>query len=46
MPESGTSKTTPFDPAAAHRSVFQALSDARAEHGGATIALVDGETAP
>jgi acyl-[acyl-carrier-protein]-phospholipid O-acyltransferase/long-chain-fatty-acid--[acyl-carrier-protein] ligase len=43
MPEPKTSKTTPFDPAAARRSVFQALSDARAEHGGATIALVDGD---
>jgi acyl-[acyl-carrier-protein]-phospholipid O-acyltransferase/long-chain-fatty-acid--[acyl-carrier-protein] ligase len=32
-----------FDPAAARRSVFQALVEARGEHGGDTIALVDGD---
>src|SRR6201999_1165567 len=31
----------PFDPAAAERSVFQALVDARAEFGAGTVALVD-----
>src|ERR1700710_2389075 len=35
--------SVPFDPAAARRPVFQALLDARAEHGGGTAALVDGD---
>ncbi|MBA2587749.1 MAG: AMP-binding protein [Alphaproteobacteria bacterium] len=39
MPET----SVPFDPAAARRPVFQALLDARAEHGGDTAALVDGD---
>ena len=33
----------PFDPASARHSLFQALLNARAEHGGDTIALVDGD---
>ncbi len=41
MPLAGT--LTRFDPAAARRSVFQALLDARAEHGGDSIAMVDGD---
>jgi len=41
MPVSGT--LIPYDPAAARRSVFQALVEAGAEHGGDTIALVDGD---
>jgi acyl-[acyl-carrier-protein]-phospholipid O-acyltransferase / long-chain-fatty-acid--[acyl-carrier-protein] ligase len=43
MPEPETSKRIPFDPAAARRSVFQALVEARSEYGGDTIALVDGD---
>jgi acyl-[acyl-carrier-protein]-phospholipid O-acyltransferase/long-chain-fatty-acid--[acyl-carrier-protein] ligase len=43
MPELGTPKRIPFDPAVAHRSVFQALVEARQEHGGERIALVDGD---
>lgn len=43
MPELGTPKRIPFDPAAAHSSVFRALTLARLEHGGDTIALVDGD---
>src|SRR5258707_9573488 len=35
--------SVPFDPAAARRAIFQALLDARAEHGGGTLALVDGD---
>ncbi len=37
----GTSTRRPFDPAVARRTVFQALADARREHGARTIALVD-----
>lgn len=33
----------PFDMAAQHRSLFQALVDARHEFGGASVALVDGD---
>jgi acyl-[acyl-carrier-protein]-phospholipid O-acyltransferase/long-chain-fatty-acid--[acyl-carrier-protein] ligase len=33
----------PFDMAAQHRSLFQALAEARHEFGGATVALVDGD---
>jgi acyl-[acyl-carrier-protein]-phospholipid O-acyltransferase/long-chain-fatty-acid--[acyl-carrier-protein] ligase len=43
MPELGTPKRIPFDPATARRTVFQALADARAEYGGDTVALVDGD---
>ena len=37
------SRRVPFDPAAARRSVFQALVDARREFGGSRVALVDGD---
>ena len=43
MPELGTPKRIPFDPAVARSSVFRALIEARLEHGGATVALVDGD---
>ena len=43
MPELGTPKRIPFDPAMAQRPVFQALVEARREHGGGHIALVDGD---
>ena len=36
-------RRVPFDPAAARRSVFQALIDARREFGGSRVALVDGD---
>ena len=36
-------RRVPFDPAVAHRSVFEALIDARAEYGGGSVALVDGD---
>ena len=39
----GTSTRRPFDPAAARHSVFQALTQARREHGADTVALVDGD---
>jgi len=39
----GTTTRKAFDPAAARRTVVQALSDARREHGAGTIALVDGD---
>ncbi len=42
MPDAGTPSVT-FDPAAARRSVFQALVQAGAEHGGDNPALVDGD---
>src|SRR6187402_2367525 len=42
MPDTGTPTVT-FDPAMARRSVFQALVQASAEHGGDSIALVDGD---
>jgi len=43
MPELGTPKRIPFDPAVARRSVFQALVEARQDYGGERIALVDGD---
>jgi acyl-[acyl-carrier-protein]-phospholipid O-acyltransferase/long-chain-fatty-acid--[acyl-carrier-protein] ligase len=43
MPELGTPKRIPFDPAVARRSVFQALIEARRDYGGERIALVDGD---
>ena len=43
MAELGTPRRLAFDSAQARRSVFAALADARAEHGGAKIALVDGD---
>ena len=43
MPELGMSTRKPFDPAVAHGSLFHALADARAEHGGSRTALVDGD---
>jgi acyl-[acyl-carrier-protein]-phospholipid O-acyltransferase/long-chain-fatty-acid--[acyl-carrier-protein] ligase len=43
MPELGTPKRVPFDPAVARTSVFRALIEARFEHGGATAALIDGD---
>ena len=36
-------RRVPFDPAAARRSIFQALVDARKEFGGNRVALVDGD---
>lgn len=38
-----TPRRIPFDPAAARRSVFQALIEARREFGGSRVALVDGD---
>jgi len=43
MPDPGTSTRRPFDPAAAQRSLFQALTEARREHGAGKVALVDGD---
>ena len=43
MPDTGKSTRRPFDLATARRSVFQALTDARREHGAGKIALVDGD---
>ena len=43
MSDLGTSTRRPFDPATARRTVFQALVEARREHGGGTMALVDGD---
>ena len=43
MPELGTPKRIPFDPAAARSSIFRALIEARLEHGGHATALVDGD---
>jgi acyl-[acyl-carrier-protein]-phospholipid O-acyltransferase/long-chain-fatty-acid--[acyl-carrier-protein] ligase len=43
MPELGTPRRIPFDPAAIRGTVFQALADARAEYGGDAIALIDGD---
>lgn len=43
MHDLGPPRRVPFDPDAARRSLFHALAAARAEHGGATVALVDGE---
>jgi acyl-[acyl-carrier-protein]-phospholipid O-acyltransferase/long-chain-fatty-acid--[acyl-carrier-protein] ligase len=39
----GTPKRIPFDPSVADHSLFQALIEARAKHGGDAIALVDGD---
>lgn len=39
----GNPRRVPFDGRAPHRTVIQALAAARAEHGGGTVALVDGE---
>ena len=39
----GPSTRRPFDPASARRTVFQALADARREHGASKIALVDAD---
>ena len=43
MAELGTPRRVAFDSAQSRRSVFAALADARAEFGGAKIALVDGD---
>src|SRR5678810_236250 len=43
MSDLGASTRRPFDPAAARRTVFQALIEARREHGASTIALLDGD---
>ena len=43
MSDLGTSTRRPFDPAAARRTVFEALAQARREHGPGTVALVDGD---
>jgi acyl-[acyl-carrier-protein]-phospholipid O-acyltransferase/long-chain-fatty-acid--[acyl-carrier-protein] ligase len=43
MPDRGKSTRRPFDLATARRTVFQALADARREHGAGKIALVDGD---
>ena len=43
LPDQGTSTRRPFDPATARRSLFQALTEARREHGAGKIALVDGD---
>ena len=39
----GTSTRRPFDPADARRTVFEALAQARRDHGAGTVALVDGD---
>jgi len=39
----GTPKRIPFDPGSADRSIFRALTEARQEMGGGTLALVDGD---
>ena len=43
MPDLGTPRRTPFDPAVARHSLFHALAQARGRHGGSAVALVDGE---
>ena len=43
MPDLGTPRRTPFEPRVARRSLFQALAEARGDHGGGTVALVDGD---
>jgi acyl-[acyl-carrier-protein]-phospholipid O-acyltransferase/long-chain-fatty-acid--[acyl-carrier-protein] ligase len=43
MPELGTPKRIPFDPAVARSSLFHALIEARAAYGGYVAALVDGD---
>jgi acyl-[acyl-carrier-protein]-phospholipid O-acyltransferase/long-chain-fatty-acid--[acyl-carrier-protein] ligase len=39
----GTPRRLPFEMAAARRSVFQALIDARRDYGGDSVALIDGD---
>jgi acyl-[acyl-carrier-protein]-phospholipid O-acyltransferase/long-chain-fatty-acid--[acyl-carrier-protein] ligase len=39
----GTPRRIAFDPAAARRTVFEAVAEARREHGAGNIALVDGD---
>lgn len=39
----GTAKRIAFDPAVAERSIFEALIEARLEHGGDSVALIDGD---
>lgn len=43
MSQPGTSTRRPFDRKSARRGLFQALADARREHGGGTAALVDAD---
>jgi acyl-[acyl-carrier-protein]-phospholipid O-acyltransferase/long-chain-fatty-acid--[acyl-carrier-protein] ligase len=43
MPDLGPPRRIPFEPRVARRSLFHALAEARGRHGGATIALIDGE---
>src|SRR5436190_19040390 len=43
IPDPGPSTRRPFDPATAQRSLFQALAEARREHGAGKVALVDGD---
>jgi len=43
MSELGMPRRMPFEPAAARRTLFQALVEARREYGGDTVALVDGD---
>jgi len=43
MSDLGASTRRPFEPADARRTVVQALVEARREHGGGTVALVDGD---
>ena len=43
MSELGTSTRRPFDAGSARRTVFEALTIARREHGAHSVALVDGD---
>jgi acyl-[acyl-carrier-protein]-phospholipid O-acyltransferase/long-chain-fatty-acid--[acyl-carrier-protein] ligase len=43
MPELGTPKRIEFDPSSARGNLFHALIQARQEHGGDSVALVDGD---
>ena len=43
MHDLGPPQRIPFDAAVARRSLFHALAEARGRHGGATVALIDGE---
>jgi len=43
MPDLGTPRRIPFEPGVARRSLFHALAEARSQHGGGTVALIDGE---
>jgi len=43
MSHLGAARRIPFDPAVSRKSIFRALAEARAEHGGETIALIDGD---